>query len=120
MALLALVALGLVRMPGWALPIAAACVAVQAGLADRALRRMSALRLALQRDGSWRSSTEDPAVAWRLRDHALVGPLVAMTFDLAGARPRRVLLLPGMVEPDVLRALRVWLRHGYADRPGRD
>ncbi|HVF35053.1 MAG TPA: protein YgfX [Candidatus Saccharimonadia bacterium] len=116
-ALLALVSLGMTRMPAWSLAVAAAFVVAQAGLADRALRRMASLRLALQRDGSWRSSAGDPADAWRLRDHALVGPLVALSFDRAGARPQRLLLLPGMIGPDELRALRVWLRYGYADDP---
>ncbi|HET9484971.1 MAG TPA: hypothetical protein VFO79_13510 [Xanthomonadales bacterium] len=115
-ALLALVALALTRLPPAVQVLLALGVAANAWIADRALRRGAAVRLALQPDGGWlaRDASGDAVLA--LRDHAIVGPLVALRFEGPGRPPDKVLLLPGMVAPDTLRALRVWLRHGYALR----
>lgn len=118
-ALLALVALGLTALPPWALACGGAIVLAQAWLADRKLRRMASMRVALQRDGTWRSSGPAADTVLTLRDHAVIGPLVALTFDSAGSRMQRMVLVPGMVAPDALRALRVWLRHGYPPPPDR-
>jgi hypothetical protein len=113
---LALAALALTRIPAWGQGLLALLVLAQGWLADRALRRMSAVRLSLRPDGAWlaRDAGGDRVLA--LRDHAIVGPLVALSFEAAPRDASRILLLPGMVAPDTLRALRVWLRHGYAPR----
>ena len=113
-ALLALVALALTRLPPLAQALLALGVAANAWLADRTLRRGAAVRLVLQPDGGWLARDTRGDAVLSLRDHAIVGPLVALRFESPGRPPDRVLLLPGMVAPDALRALRVWLRHGYA------
>lgn len=115
-AVLALASLLSTRLPAPAAAVVAALVVFEAWRADRALRRMLRARYALQADGSWRVERGGAEREARLVDHAVLGPLVALRFAHEGRARSSVVLWPGAVDADVLRALRVWLRYGAVRR----
>ncbi len=92
--------------------VLAALVLFVAWRAERELRGVAGLRLALQRDGTWLVRDAAAERTMTLEAHATIGPLVALRLAGGGAK-RSLMLLPGMVDDDALRTLRVWLRHGY-------
>src|SRR5688572_15815727 len=112
---LAVGAVNAARMPMWAIHLVSLAMIGYGWFVDRAIQRMGRVRLALRGDGSWlaREHGSDVERVLSLREHAVLGPLVAMAFADAGVTAHRLVLLPGDVGAETERALRAWLRHGY-------
>lgn len=112
---LAIAAVAATRLPAWSVLLVALAIVAYGWRVDRALHRMGTLRLALRGDGSWIAHERGTDVERELslREHAVLGPLVALVFAEDGRTVHRLVLLPGDVAPETERTLRAWLRHGY-------
>jgi hypothetical protein len=117
---LALGAVNATRMPMWAIHLLSLALLGYGWCVDRAIRRMGRVRLALRPDGAWiaHEPGRDGDRVLSLREHAVLGPLVAMVFADGGRTAHRLVLLPGDVGVETARGLRAWLRHGYHDPAG--
>ena len=112
---LAVGAVNATRMPMWAVYLVSLAMVGYGWFVDRAIRRMGRVRLVLRGDGSWlvREHGRDDDRVLSLRDHAVLGPLIALVFADGGRTAHRLVLLPGDVDAETERGLRAWLRHGY-------
>ena len=112
---LAVGAVNATRMPIWAIHLVSLAMIGYGWFVDSAIQRMGRVRLALRGDGTWIAHERGTDVerVLSLREHAVLGPLVALVFADGGRTAHRLVLLPGDVEPETARGLRAWLRHGY-------
>ena len=112
---LAVGAVNATRMPMWAIHLVSLAMIGYGWFVDSAIKRMGRVRLALRGDGSWiaHERGSDVERVLSLREHAVLGPLVALVFADGGRTAHRLVLLPGDVDPETTRGLRAWLRHGY-------
>jgi len=100
----------------WGLQLLLVALAlVLAWRADMRLRSARGMRLVLAPEGDWTVATAAGAEPHCVLVHsAELGPLLALTLGGKVSR-HQVVLMPDSCDPQELRRVRVWLRHGHAD-----